>query len=198
MLCLHPLFNLRESPKSAKKGRYASRHSLPYVAAKLLSEHYARIFSIQYNVETACLRYFNVYGPRQNLVSDYAAVVPSFICRLVNREPPIIFGNGNLTRDFIFVNDVVNATIGVMKDPAKGISNIASGRQTSMAMLAKKLMALFSIQGEPLYQAARAGDVYNTYADISHAAKAFGFRSAYSLEKRLKETVRYFQEHRVH
>ncbi|MFA5003237.1 MAG: NAD-dependent epimerase/dehydratase family protein, partial [Methanolinea sp.] len=115
----------------------------PYAVAKYAGEQYCRVFSALYGVETASLRYFNVFGPRQDPRSDYAAVIPRFIARIRAGESPLIFGNGMQTRDFVYVKDVAKANIQVMEAKSQGVFNIASGRETSVNDLAAILLDLF-------------------------------------------------------
>jgi UDP-glucose 4-epimerase len=117
----------------------------PYAITKLTGEHYCMVFSEIYGLSTTCLRYFNVYGPRQNPRSQYAAVIPIFIIRILSGEPPIIFGDGSHTRDFTFVKDVVKANILAMKSENQGIFNIACGRRISLAVLAHRIMEIVAL-----------------------------------------------------
>lgn len=165
----------------------------PYAAAKLMDEYYASVFTRLYGVETVCLRYFNVYGPRQDPASDYAAVIPKFISRLMSGQVPVIFGDGGQTRDFIFVHDVVRANILAMENDVTGVFNIAGGIEISVNQLAEILMGISGMTGSPSYETARDGDVYRSYADISRALGAWGFTPATSLEDGLKETVEWFR-----
>jgi UDP-glucose 4-epimerase len=158
----------------------------PYAVAKLTGEYYGKLFSELYGLETVSLRYFNVYGPRQDPRSDYAAVIPKFIHRLANLEPPVIFGNGEQTRDFVFVRDVVQANIRAMQNGACGIFNVASGVQTSVNDLADVLCHLFRYPYKPLHVPGRSGEVKYSVADISRAMTAFGYRPDYSLERGLR------------
>jgi UDP-glucose 4-epimerase len=180
-------------PELPKREDMAPDPLSPYAAAKLVDEYYARIFSLLYGVETVCLRYFNVYGPRQDPASEYAAVIPRFISRLAGGERPVIFGDGTQTRDFVFVSDVVEANLRAMGSAATGVFNIASGTETKINMLARVLMDLLGVPGAPEYQPAREGEVHRSVADISKARDAFGFTPGYPLERGLKETVDWFK-----
>ena len=167
----------------------------PYAVTKVMDEYYARIFTDIYGLETACLRYFNIYGPRQDPSSDYAAVVPKFITNLLQGHVPVIFGDGEQTRDLIFVKDVVQANIDVMESNATGIFNIANGREISVNTLARQLMQIFDVPGVPRYEKTREGDVYKSCADITKARTVFGFEPAWSLEAGMRETVDWFAAH---
>lgn len=161
----------------------------PYAVAKYAGEQYCRVFSELYGVNTASLRYFNVYGPRQDPSSEYAAVIPRFIARIKAGEAPMIFGDGTQTRDFVYVKDVVKANIQVMEAESQGVFNIASGRETSVNDLANTLLDLFDLKLEPLYCHERPGEVKRSVADISRATQAFGFHPLFSLKEGLSETI---------
>jgi Nucleoside-diphosphate-sugar epimerases len=160
----------------------------PYAVAKLTGEYYCNLFTRLYGMDTVALRYFNVYGPRQDPHSDYAAVIPKFFLRLSLGEPPLIFGDGEQTRDFVYVKDVVQANIKAMESTATGIFNIGSGKETSVNTLAKTMNGLSGFSGAPEYAPGRPGEVKYSAADITKAGKAFGYEPVYGLEQGLKET----------
>jgi UDP-glucose 4-epimerase len=159
----------------------------PYAVQKLAAEHYCRNFHELYGVRTVSLRYFNVFGPRQDPSSQYAAVVPVFFRDLLAKGRATIFGDGAQTRDFIFVDDVVRANLlAAEKGAADGtVLNIATGRGTSVNELAHLISR---ITGKPLSvkrAPARAGDIKHSYADISRARKVLGFRPETTLARGL-------------
>ncbi|NVO65997.1 SDR family oxidoreductase [Methanofollis tationis] len=164
----------------------------PYAVSKLADEHYASVFSDLYGLSTVCLRYFNVFGPRQDPNSQYAAVIPHFLTWILNRQPPVIDGDGEQTRDFTYVKNVVQANIKSMQSDAQGVFNIACGERTSINALARTIMDLTGIDLEPIHRERRAGDVRDSLADITRAREAFGYAPAYSLEEGLAETIRWF------
>ena len=168
----------------------------PYAVSKLTGEYYCRIFSDLYGVKTACLRFFNVFGPRQDPHSDYAAVIPIFISRLLEGRPLTIFGDGEQTRDFIFVKDVVAANIRAMEGDTEGVFNIARGERTSLNDLASMLADIAGSRTEIVYEAPRAGDVRHSMADVSKARDLLGFSPAHSIGDGLEETVIWFEAHR--
>ncbi len=168
----------------------------PYAVSKLADEYYGRVFSDLYGVQTVFLRYFNVFGPRQDPDSEYAAVIPKFITRLLAGEPPVIYGDGRQTRDFTFVKDAVQANIRAMQSDAQGVFNIACGRRISLNELAAVLMEIVGLHLHPIYEEPRPGDVRDSLADISRAREAFGYDPRYSLRDGLRETVAWFREHR--
>ena len=164
----------------------------PYAASKLASEAYCNVFAYVYGLPTASLRYFNVYGPRQDAASPYAAVIPKFIERVRNGKPPIIYGDGKQTRDFIYVKDVVKANILAAESKATGVFNIASGKAISIEELAYKIIEIAGKNKniKPLYEKPRPGDIKHSVADIFKAREKLGFQPNYSLEKGLNEIVK--------
>ena len=159
------------------------RPGSPYAIQKLSAEHYCRNFHELYGLGTVCLRYFNVFGPRQDPASQYAAVVPVFFRDIARNGKVTIYGDGEQTRDFIFVDDVVRGNIlAAEKKGAEGaVLNIATGRGTGVNTLARKIAAL---AGTPLAvkkAPPRKGDIKHSYADISSAKKLLGFRPRTSL-----------------
>lgn len=166
----------------------------PYAVSKLAGEYYCRVFSEVYGLKTACLRYFNVYGPRQNPHSEYAAVIPRFVTRILAHEPPVIYGDGGQTRDFTFVKDVVKANILAGESPAEGIFNIACGKRVSLNELAVKIMEITGIKVEMIYEGARPGDVRDSLADISSAGDKLGYKPGFELDSGLRETVEWFRK----
>lgn len=164
----------------------------PYAATKLVGEYYCRVFQEIYGLPTVCLRYFNVYGPGQDPHSQYAAVIPSFIKRIAEKSPPIIFGDGEQTRDFTFVKDVVAANILAAESSAAGIFNIGRGESISINQLAGIIIKLMGKNVEPIHMEPRPGDVKHSLPDISKA-KTFGYHPKYSLEEGLEETIKGFR-----
>jgi UDP-glucose 4-epimerase len=164
----------------------------PYAVTKLACEYYCRVFTEVYDLPTVSLRYFNVYGPRQSPESDYAAVIPKFINRLMNGKPPVIYGDGLQTRDFVFVKDVVRANILAAESEENGVFNVGSGASTTVAELAGTIIDLLGRDMKPLHEAPREGDIRDSAADISKA-KSIGYEAGYSLEEGLGETVGWFK-----
>jgi len=182
------------SPVFPKEESMTPEPLSPYAVSKLAGEHYGRVFSDLYGIRTVFLRYFNVYGPRQDPNSEYAAVIPKFITRLLEDRPPIIYGDGEQTRDFIFVADVVRANIMAMESSASGVFNIAGGSRISLNQLASILSTVTGVNHRPVYEPPRAGDVRDSVAAISSAREAFGFSPAYTLDDGLRETVAWFRK----
>jgi len=137
------------------------------------------------------LRYFNVYGPRQDPASQYAAVIPRFISKILAGEPPVIFGDGEQTRDFTFVKDVVEASLLAARSDMSGVFNISRGESITVNRLAELIMKLTGKKSKPIHQEERKGDIKHSLADISKA-RAFGYEPKYDLETGLAETLRWF------
>ncbi len=163
----------------------------PYAVSKLAGEYYCHIFTIAYGLPTVCLRYFNVYGLRQNPNSEYAAVIPIFTKNVLEGKTPIIFGDGRQTRDFVFVKDVTEANILAAESQATGAFNIGSGSRATVNELAKLILNLLGKNLEPIHWPPRPGDIRHSLADISKA-KTFGYNPRYNLAEGLKETIRHF------
>lgn len=160
----------------------------PYALTKLTGEHYGIIFKQLYGLSTVCLRYFNVYGPGQDPHSQYAMVIPAFIDRAANNLPPVIHGDGEQSRDFTFIGDVVKANILAAESTAEGVYNIGSGRSITIKQLAEKIIQLMRKDLKPLHDKPRPGDVRHALADISRA-KSFGYEPEWSLEDGLKKLI---------
>lgn len=183
-----------DTPILPKKEDMKPNPKSPYAISKLTGEYYCRVFSEVYGLKTACLRYFNVYGPRQNPDSQYAAVIPRFITRVLSHEPPVIYGDGEQTRDFTFVKDVVKANILAMQSPAEGVFNIACGERVSLNLLAGKIMEITGIRLDPIYDKPRQGDIRDSLADISSAREKLGYKPGFELNLGLEETIKWFRK----
>lgn len=166
----------------------------PYAVAKLTAEHYCAIYTLVYNLPTTALRYFNVYGPRQDPTSQYAAVVPNFITAAAKGDSPIIYGDGEQSRDFTFVADAVQANLKAALSPkADGtVVNVAVGERTTINELAAMVTKLVGVEVEPEYMEPRAGDIRHSLADISRAQELMGYEPQYNLEQGLRESVKFF------
>lgn len=181
-----------DTPVLPKREDMTPNPRSPYAISKLAGEHYCRVFSELYGLSTVCLRYFNVFGPRQDPRSDYAAVIPRFITSVLEGRPPMIHGDGSQTRDFTFVQDVVSANILAMGSDVEGAFNIAGGRQTSVEELARAIIRTMGADVEPVKGPCRPGDVLHSVANVSAARDAFGYRPEHSLEEGLEVTIRWF------
>ena len=160
----------------------------PYAVTKATGEQYCSVFRHVYGLLTVCLRYFNVYGPRQDPKSEYAAVVPKFIAAALSSRPLTIFGDGKQTRDFVFVKDVVSANVSAAEADANGAFNIGSGRQTSVIELANLVLKLTGRDVAPLYDPPKAGEIRHSFADISRAGE-FGYSPQHNIEQGIRKTI---------
>jgi UDP-glucose 4-epimerase len=166
----------------------------PYAISKLTAEYYCQVFQKIYGLKTASLRYFNVFGPRQNPYSQYAAVIPLFITMSLEGKSPVIFGDGEQSRDFTFVKDVAEANILAAESEASGIYNIGNYRSVTIKDLAQLIIKMVGNQSvKPIYKEPRPGDILHSLADNSRA-KSFGFRTRYSLEEGLAEVIKYLKK----
>ena len=165
----------------------------PYAISKLTGEQYLRVFHEVYGLKTVSLRYFNVFGPRQDPNSQYAAVIPNFITRILRHQSPVIYGDGKQTRDFSYVRDVVQANIRAMESDATGVFNIAYCKRIDLLELASHIMELTGITVPLTFEPARAGDVRDSLADIRRAQEAFGYAPEYTVKSGLEETVAWFR-----
>jgi UDP-glucose 4-epimerase len=166
----------------------------PYAVSKLAGEYYCRVFSSAYNLPTVCLRYFNVFGPRQDPNSEYAAVIPRFIIKILKNQSPIIYGDGEQSRDFTFVQDVVQANIQGMERDVEGVFNIAYGEKHTLKDLVSMITNLTNMKIEPVFEGARQGDVLHSLADISAARSLLGYSPRYTFKSGLQETVSWYQK----
>lgn len=163
----------------------------PYAISKLAAEYYCQIFNESFGLETVILRYFNIFGPRQDPSSAYSGVISIFVDKLSQGLAPTIFGNGQQTRDFVFVDDVVRANLLAAEAPkASGeIFNIGTGRPTSVNQLFENLRYIFNRDLKPDYRPARTGDILHSYANPSHAKTILGWQAQVDFEKGLKRLV---------
>lgn len=163
----------------------------PYAFQKFAGESYAAMFYKLYGLETVTLRYFNVFGPRQDPHSQYAAVIPRFIRLLKRGEPPTVFGDGEASRDFTFISDVVEANIlaTVAEDAAGGSFNCAGGRRVTVNELISTLQKLLGTNIAPVYLDTRKGDIKHSYADISKAGRILYYKPKVTFEEGLIKTI---------
>jgi len=165
----------------------------PYALTKLTAEYYCNVFSEIFGLKTISLRYFNVYGPKQNLDSEYAAVIPKFIRRIANGEPPVIYGDGEQTRDFVYVKDVVRANIIALKSRECGTFNVATGNRVSINRLASMIAEIMGVNSKFIYGRPREGDIRHSQGDITKIKKILGFEPIYSMEEGLRETIEWLK-----
>ena len=164
----------------------------PYAAGKLAAEYYCSVFEQVYKLPTVSLRYFNVYGERQDPNSQYAAAIPKLMSMILEGRPPVIFGDGEQTRDFTYVGDVVKANLLAAQSDVSGVFNISRGESISINQLAELIMKIAGKKLKPIYKEARIGDIKHSVADITKA-RAFGYEPEYDLEDGLAETLEWFK-----
>jgi nucleoside-diphosphate-sugar epimerase len=170
----------------------------PYAVAKLAGEFYMVSFYRCYQVETVCLRYFNVFGPRQDPSSPYSGVLAKFITVMLNGEQPLIYGDGEQSRDFTYIDNVVEANLLACKGPTAQVVgqvfNVATGRRVTLNETYKLLRKLTSLDGEPNYGPVRAGDIKHFLADISKAERSLGYKPCVDFEEGLRRTVDWYRK----
>jgi nucleoside-diphosphate-sugar epimerase len=167
----------------------------PYALQKLVGEQYCQLFTRLYGLETATIRYFNVFGPRQDPSSPYSGVISLFISALLDGRSPVIHGDGEQTRDFTYVANVVDGVLRacLAKDASGEVINVATQGRVSLNQLFTTLRALIGSDIEPVYAAPRAGDVRDSQADITKAQRLLGYVPLVSFEDGLKNTVEWYQ-----
>ena len=184
-----------DTPTLPKQEGMKPQPRSPYAVSKLAGELYCQAFYHVYGLEAVALRYFNVFGPRQDPESQYAAVVPKFITALLRGDPPMIFGDGKQSRDFTYVDNVVAANLLAAK--ASGVAgevfNIACGERITINELARMLTEIIGVNIEPEYTPPRPGDVLHSLADISKAQKLLGYKIKVDFERGLQKTVEWYR-----
>ena len=183
-----------DTPELPKREDMKPDPKSPYAVAKLAGEYYCKVFNEIYGLKTVALRYFNVYGPRQDPSSDYAAVIPKFVNRVMAGKAPIIYGDGEQTRDFTFVRDVVQANVLAMESDATGVFNVAAGQRISVNDLAGMVMEVIGNRVNCVHEEPRAGDVRDSLGDVSRAYAGFGYVPRYGMEDGLRATIGWFRE----
>ena len=170
----------------------------PYAVAKLASEQYMISFYRCYGLETVCLRYFNIFGPRQDPSSPYSGVLAKFITQMLRGEPPTINGDGEQSRDFTYIDNAVDANLLACTAPAQKAAgemfNVATGRRVTLNETFKALQGLTGYKGQPKYGAERGGDIKHSLADISKAEAGLGYKPKVDFEEGLRRTVEWYRE----
>lgn len=181
-------------PELPKRETMRPSPESPYAVGKVAGEYYARLYASLYGLPTVALRFFNVFGPRQDPGSSYSGVISKFVSVLRSGETPVVFGDGLQTRDFVFVKDVVQANLLAMAHPGVGageVLNVGTGRQTSLLELLSILGELTGRAATPEFREVRPGDVKHSVADISLARQRLGYAPHYSLRDGLKALIEY-------
>lgn len=180
---------------AAKRESDPNRPLSPYAASKIASELYCQAFANSFDLETVALRYFNVFGPRQDPASEYSAVIPIFVTKMIAGERPTVFGDGMQSRDFVFVEDVVQANLLAADAPeASGhVINVATGRHTTLLDLIAAINAATGGSLEPIFAEARVGDVRESLADITLARTVLGYEPKVLFAEGLMRSIDYYK-----
>ena len=167
----------------------------PYAAAKLASEFYCQAFTKSFGLETVALRYFNVYGPRQDPSSEYSAVIPIFVSKMLAGERPVVFGDGRQSRDFVYVADVAQANLLAAEsaDAVGKVINVACGQQFSLLDLVSAINGALGSDLQPVFEPPRSGDVRESLADITAARKLLGYEPQFDLHEGLLRSIAFYK-----
>lgn len=168
----------------------------PYATSKAVNELYAKNFCDLYGAECVGLRYFNIFGPQQDPNSPYSAAIPSFITKILSGKPPVVYGTGRQSRDFTYVDNVVDANIKAAhhEDALSGVFNIACGRSVSLITIIDHLNRIMGTELEPEFEPPRLGDVQKSLADISKARSAFGYEPWINIKDGLERTIAWYRQ----
>jgi nucleoside-diphosphate-sugar epimerase len=187
-----------DSPQLPKTEALVPAPLSPYAVQKLTNEYYADLYFRLYGLETVCLRYFNVYGPRQDPASPYSGVISIFMTRACETQPPVIYGDGRQTRDFVFVQDVVRANLlAAAREAARGrVFNVGAGQAVEINALWRMIAGLARITVSAQYREPRPGDIVHSLAGIQSAREELGFQPTVSLDEGLRRTFEWYRENR--
>ena len=186
-----------ESPTLPKSEDMTPAPLSPYAVHKITGEYYCRIFWQLYGLETVSLRYFNVFGPRQNPQSAYAAVIPRFITAILKGESPTIFGDGQQTRDFSHVQNVIEANLAACEAPAAALGesfNIACGGRISLLDLVESINTICGKKVQPKFEPSRAGDIKDSQAAIEKAARLLGWKPSVDFREGIERAVEWYRK----
>jgi len=186
-----------DTPTLPKREDMTPNPISPYAVAKLASEHYMISFYRCYGLETVCLRYFNIFGPRQDPSSPYSGVLAKFITQMLRGEQPTIFGDGTQSRDFTYIDNAVAANLLACQAPANQVAgrvfNVATGRQIDLNETFRLLQKLTGYSGEVKHAPERAGDIKHSLADLSRTEKHLGYKPAVDFEEGLRRTIEWYK-----
>lgn len=184
-----------DQPTSSKRETDLPKPLSPYAVAKLAGEYYCQAYFRSFGLETVGIRYFNVFGPRQDPNSPYSAVIPLFVTKILKGDRPVIYGDGTQSRDFTFVENVVHGNL--LASTATGVGgqvmNVADGRQTTLLRLLELLSQMLGKSVEPIFEPPRVGDVKESLADISLARRLLNYEPQSSLEEGIQKTIEYYR-----
>jgi nucleoside-diphosphate-sugar epimerase len=181
-----------DSPTQPKVETMATAPLSPYAISKLAGEQYCRVFTTLYGLETVALRYFNVFGPRQDPNSEYAAVVPRFMTAVLGGRAPTIYGDGRQSRDFTYIDNAVDANLKACEAPTAAVGrayNIACGKRATLLEMLGLIEKITGRTARPTHEPARPGDVRDSLADIGAARKLLGYEPGVTLEEGLRRTA---------
>jgi len=184
-----------DDPVMPKREEMRPKPMSPYAVQKLANEYYAHLYHELYGLETVCLRYFNVYGPRQDPSSPYSGVISIFMARSFSGVPPIVYGDGKQCRDFIFVNDVVQANLlaAGLSGISGGVFNVGTGTAVTVNDLWQRIARRVGIDAPPIYAPPRPGDIRESLSSIDRAESVLGFRPTFDLEQGIGSTMAWYQ-----
>lgn len=184
-----------DTPILPKDENMATNPLSPYAVTKVTGEKYCNVFSRIYGIETVCLRYFNVFGPRQDPDSQYAAVIPKFIKAIIDGQPPVIYGDGQQSRDFTYVANVVQANILASTAHCEGnpVLNCACHEQITLNSLVKAINDVLGKDVEPVYEAPRQGDIKHSFASITRAKDSIGYSPIMDFRNGIESTVAWYR-----
>ena len=185
-----------DNPESPKRENMAPEPLTPYAVQKLTGELNARVYHLMFGLETVCLRYFNVFGPRQDPSSPYSGVISIFLTKAASRQAPTIYGNGSQTRDFVFVKDVVKANLlaAISEKAAGKVFNVGTGSSVTIKHLWEMICRMSDLDITPNYAPFRSGDILESLANIDRAKAELGFKPEYSFEQGLKITSEWYEK----
>ena len=185
-----------DSPFVSKRESDPTMPLSPYAASKLAAEQYMQAFARGFDIETVILRYFNVFGPRQDPQSEYSAVIPRFVSMILSNQRPIIYGDGHQSRDFVFVNDVARANLlaATVPEISGGVFNIGRGERTTLLQLLDSLGDILGQSIQPIFEPARKGDVRDSLADITEARTCLEFEPQTTIRDGLDQSVEYYKQ----
>lgn len=186
-----------DSEVSPKHEGLPARPKSPYALTKLVGEHYCRTFCECFGLQTISLRYFNVFGPRQDPKSQYAAAIPAFVTAIMQDQPPTIFGDGEQSRDFTFVENVVEANLLAAAAPETHgeVINVACGQAVTVNAIISRINELLGKSVKPVYTEPRPGDVRHSLADVSLAAELIGYKPIVQFDEGLRRAIQWYVDH---
>lgn len=189
-----------DSPVLPKREAMLPAPKSPYAVSKLSGEQYCRTFTEVFDLETVCLRYFNVFGPRQDPDSEYAAVIPKFVTAMLQGDRPTIYGDGKQSRDFVYVGNVVRANLLAATAPeaAARVLNIAGGERYTLLDLVEVLRDILDADITPVHEAPRPGEVRHSEADITAAQNVLGYQAQISFREGLRHTIDWYSNYSDH